>query len=410
MIGRHIFQVLIVASITLLACQDDSGPGSLADHESVLLISLDGFVFDYMKATATPGMDSMALQGVLADALVPVFPSKTFPNHYSQVTGLYPENHGIISNRIFDSVFQEYFSLDALSVRDGRWYGGEPIWVTAKKQGLRTATMFWPGSDAEIAGYRPDEYFAFNGAVSNRARVQQVMDWLNAGSQRPHFISLYFELVDQKGHIFGPHSAEVSKAVAEIDLLLLELWNEINTQSLQHKVNIILVSDHGMTEVSRDKIIFLDDYIDLNQVEVVNWSPVLELIPLQGQESQIFGQLEAAHPQLSVYQKQDIPDIWHYGKHYRVTPIVALANSGWSISSRSFFESNPNAFTGGTHGYHPDVAAMRGIFLATGPGFASGVTIDAVENIHLYELMCHLLDLTPAPNNGLLSTWDQALR
>ncbi len=394
------------------SCEDESNESTgsqRGDHQSVLLISLDGFAFDYRGKAFTPALDSMVNNGATAQALIPVFPSKTFPNHYTQVTGLYPEDHGIIGNRMYDPEFNEYFSLTEPSVRDGKWYGGEPIWVTCQRQGLTSATMFWPGSDAEIAGSRPDDYFVFNGAVTYQARVQQVLDWMERDMARPHFISLYFEAVDQAGHGNGPDHPQVIEAIEAMDALLNELFQGIVNLGLQEFINIIIVSDHGMTEIGRERVIFLDDYLDLNQVEVVNWSPLLELIPLTGEEESVYQSLAGQHPNWQVFRKQDLPEHWHYQDHKRVTPVLALADLDWSISSRSFFQSTPGAFEGGNHGYDPQEAAMGGIFMASGPGFRQGVEIEAVENVHLYELMCFLLDIEPALNDGDLTVWEDVL-
>lgn len=402
----RVFQSSILILSMCLGCKEPAVESvNVGDHQSLLLISLDGFTFDYRAKAHTPALDSLAVVGVNAHSLIPVFPSKTFPNHYTQVTGLYPEHHGIIGNNMFDEDFQEYFSLSDPSVREGKWYGGEPIWATCQRQGLTSATMFWPGSDAEIAGRRPDFYFVFNGATGDDARVQQILDWMALGDARPHFMSLYFEAVDQAGHAFGPDSQQVIAAIESMDRLLHELFRGILQLGLEELVNIVVVSDHGMTEISPLKVIFLDDYLDLDRVEVVNWSPLLELIPQPGEEEAIYQSLTDQHPKWQVYRKGELPVDWHFNDHHRITPLMALADLGWSITTRSYWESHPGAFTGGNHGYDHMEAAMGGIFMASGPQFLEGVTMEAVESIHLYELMCFLLDIEPAANDGDLMVW-----
>jgi len=387
--------------------------GLEADHQPILLlISIDGFAFDYFDKAETPTFDSLIDVGVKAEALIPVFPSKTFPNHYTQVTGLYPENHGITSNRMYDVAFDQYFSIGAESTTtgDGKWYQGEPIWVTARNQGLTTATMFWPGSDAEIKGVRPNYYFPYNGAIAPEDRIEQVLMWMQVGRFRPQLITLYFEQVDQVGHLHGPNSPAVESAIRAVDGYLEKLMQSITLLGFADQVNIIIVSDHGMATKSRERMIFLDDYIDLAMVEVVNWSPVAELIPVSGKEAELYDQLVEVHPHLQVYRKGALPKRWHFNHHPRITPIVAVADVGWSIGSREYFKAHPKAYKGGTHGYDPAAPAMQGIFIATGPSFQSGVNIGAVEAVHLYELMCALLGLHPAENDGKLDVWDGVLK
>lgn len=382
---------------------------NLDPGQTLLLISWDGFAFDYQEKAFTPNLDSLVAHGVKAQALEPVFPTKTFPNHYTQVTGLYPENHGIISNRMYDPSFKEFFSIGDASARDGKWYGGEPIWVTAQKQGLKSATMFWPGSDAEINGYYPTFYYPFNGAVSAQARVKQVLDWMGMAQERPQLITLYFESIDKAGHNDGPDSQKIVDEIENLDQLLGDLLDGIRDMGIIGKINVILISDHGMTSVSREKVIFLDDYIDLSQFEVVNWSPVMELIPISGSGDAEVATLQNAHPNLMVYTSETLPEVLHFKHNPRITPIVGIADIGWSVSSREYFLQNPEAYSGGAHGYLPFEEAMKGIFISCGPAFKSGARLGAVSSIHLYELMCFILGIIPEENNGRLDVWKEAL-
>jgi len=403
---------LIVLGKSCETLKDLQGDLDSSDTDSILLlISIDGLPAYYLDRNLTPTLDSLAAIGVAAEALTPVFPSKTFPNHYTQVTGLYPVNHGIVSNRMYDQDRDRYFTIGSgsSSVQDGSWYQGEPIWVTASKQGLVSATMFWPGSAAEINGTRPDYYFAYNGSVPEADRIRQVLEWMALTDKRPNLITLYFERVDQAGHQYGPESTAVGEAIRLIDQQLNDLMMGIKVLQLEDKVDIILVSDHGMSAMGRDRMIFLDDYISLEDTEVLNWSPVLELLPEQGQELEIFHQLSGAHPKLRVYHKSEFPPNWHLIDHPRVAPVVAIAAPGWSVSSRAYFEDHPETYQGGNHGYDHLNPEMQGIFLASGPGFLSGSRLPPVSSVHLYQLMCHLLNLTPADNDGDLAVWREIL-
>ena len=380
-----------------------------AEDPLVLLISLDGFRYDYLDYANTPVFDSLVSTGVKANSFIPVFPTKTFPNHYTQVTGLYPENHGIVSNRMFDGDFNEYFEIGSNSTSDGKWYGGEPIWVTANKHHLVTATMFWPGSDAEICSDRPTYYHRFNSQIPESDRIAQIVDWLGSSKNRPHLLTLYIELVDAVGHVHGPDSQEMVNAIVTIDRYLGLLMDSIYKLGLTHKLNLVIVSDHGMTEISRDRVIFLDDYIDTKTVEIISWSPILEIIPASNQENEIFRQLAGTHENLNVYTKTDPNKRWHFSQHKRIAPIIAVADVGWSITSSDYFYQHPRAFTGGTHGYDPKEPSMHGIFIASGPSFKQNIRSGSIESIHLYELLCHLLSIAPASNDGTLDIWQHLL-
>jgi predicted AlkP superfamily pyrophosphatase or phosphodiesterase len=226
----------------------------------------------------------------------------------------------------------------------------------------------------------------------------------------PNLITLYFEQVDHAGHLQGPNSGAVEEAVAAIDEHLNSLIKGISKLGAIDKLNIIVVSDHGMAQMSRDRVIFIDEYISLDQVEVVNWSPVLEITPEAGAEQLVFDQLKGAHKNLQVYRKGNTPAYWHFDKNPRITPIVGVADPGWSVSSKAYFGEHPNAYTGGAHGYDPLTPSMQGIFIAAGPGFLPGTRIGPVGSIHLYQLLCELLEITPAPNDGNPEVWDNILQ
>ncbi len=384
------------------------GPRSTGDAElppTVLLVSLDGFRWDYPALYETPTLDSIAARGVHAEALVPVFPTKTFPNHYTQVTGLYPEHHGIVANTMHDPRMDASFSLgNQEAIEDPRWWGGEPLWVTAEEQGQIAATYFWPGSEAPIGGVRPTYWKTYDGDVSGEARVRQVLDWLDLPpGERPTFITLYLSRVDHAGHVHGPRSDEVAEAVREVDTLLGRLLDGLAARGLTDEVNLIVTSDHGMTPTSPERVVMLDEYVDLANVEIVAYSPVLMLYAEAGQEEDVIENLRRA-PHLTVYRKENVPEVFHFADHPRVPPIIAIADEGWSITTRGYYAENPERFDGGGHGYDHRLTSMHGIFYARGPAFTNGKTVAPFSSVHLYDLIAHLLGLDPAPNDGSLDS------
>ncbi len=369
---------------------------------TVILISIDGFRHDYLDKATAPNLQRLAQNGVRAQGMIPAFPSKTFPNHYTIVTGLYPEHHGIVSNTMYDPELDARFRIaDRAAVEDSRWWGGEPLWVTAQQQGRISATYFWVGSETEIRGVRPAYWKRYEHDTPNAARVAQVLAWLDLPkSQRPTLITLYFSMIDDVGHEFGPDSPELIKAVGEIDAVIGELVHGLEARDIFKRVNLIVVSDHGMAATSAERVIYLDDYLDLQQVEVIDWTPVLALLPRPGQEEAVYQKLKGAHPHLQVYRKAEIPERFHFRRHRRIMPIMGLADDGWTISAHG----RRRGPRGGDHGYDNLLPSMRATFLAHGPAFKSRLRVAPFQNIHVYNLVCEILQLRPAPNDGSLDS------
>jgi ectonucleotide pyrophosphatase/phosphodiesterase family protein 5 len=403
-------QFFFASSIFLLffffssSCNKNVAP-EITLEDTVLLISLDGFRYDYLDLVETPGFDELTQSGVQAEGLIPVFPSKTFPNHYSQVTGLHPDNHGLIANTMYDPSDDTWFRIGqgSTSVLESKWYGGEPIWVTAEKQNMIAATYFWPGSEAEIKDTRPSYYEVYNGSIPNADRIKQVLKWLDLpADKRPQLITLYMNDTDNAGHATGPGTEVVKSAVQALDEQIQLLITGLKERNLFNQVNIIIVSDHGMSQLSRERVIFLDDYIDLDDVEMVDWSPISMIIPNEGKEEVVYSALKDQHPHMRVYKKGEIPAYLNFNDNRLIPPLVCIADDGWSITNRDVYNDRPNSFQGGTHGYDFTAKSMQGVFIASGPAFKENYQGEAFQNIHLYERMCNILGLTPAINDGTL--------
>ena len=373
-----------------------------ASDQTVILIGLDGFRADYLQKFHPPTLSRLAADGVRAESLTPSFPTLTFPNFYTLATGLRPENHGIINNSMFDPAFGEKFALGTPAVQDGKWWGGEPIWVTAEKQGLRSACMFWPGSEAEIAGIRPTEWRKFTYDLSARDRVEQVLRWLALPpDQRPRLITLYFHEPDTAGHRHGVDSPETAEAVRLVDDAIATLLEGIRAQGREHDVNLIIVSDHGMTAVSPDRTIALSDLIDLDTVQVDFTGALAGLHPLKGSAADLVKTLAAKQKSFQVYRREDLPERFHFRAHRRIPPVILLADEGWTIirTPRSV-KAMAGFFQRGAHGFDPALPSMAGIFLAWGPAFRKSTSLPPFANIQVYNLICEILGLSSAPNDG----------
>ncbi|MBI3504459.1 MAG: alkaline phosphatase family protein [Proteobacteria bacterium] len=400
----------LAAAIAASACPS-SLPSTPAPHRAphrapvVVLVSLDAFRWDYLQRPAAVNLRALAARGVHAERLVPSFPSKTFPNHYTLVTGLYPEHHGIVANVMADSALGRFATGADPAVRDGRWFGGEPIWVTAEKQHVRTAPDFWPGSEAKIDGVRPTWYTPFDATTSRADRVRRALARLAMPADRaPRLVTLYLNDVDDASHAVGPFGARTDSAIAQVDSAVGALVDGIDRLHLTDVVDLVVVSDHGMAPVAPERTIFLDDYVAMDSLEVIDWTPVAAIAPRPGREAYVYARLSTANPHLAIYRKRDVPARLHFDSNPRITPIVGIAEEGWSISTHERASHAGSAGAGGAHGYDNQLASMGALFVAAGPAFRRGVTVPPFQNIHVYPVLAKLLGVTPARTDGSLDS------
>lgn len=394
--------LLAVGLPSVFAQPPTAPPTDLAP--TVILISFDGWRWDYRQRVPMPNLERLIARGVRAEYLIPSFPSKTFPNHYTLVTGLHPGRHGIVANNIWDAATGRSFSLsNRKEVQDAMWWGGEPIWVTAQRAGQRAAAMFWPGSEAPIGGVHPTYWTPFDATSPPSERVAKVLGWLDLpAAERPTFLTLYFEETDTAGHA-GPDLPALDAALRKSDRWLGELMAGLEQRRLLDHVNLVVVSDHGMSSTSLDRVVVLDDYISLDDVRVVDINPTLGLYPKPGKEEAVYRALRKAHPRLHVYRRRQTPKHWHYRDHPRIPPIVGVVDEGWQVLTRATVERMKQRGVGqvsGQHGYDPRVRSMRTAFVAAGPAFREGVVVKPFESVSVYNVLARVLGLTPAPNDG----------
>jgi predicted AlkP superfamily pyrophosphatase or phosphodiesterase len=416
-VGRLLFVVSLLAAG--VAGAQPAAPASSAPPPSritdlaptVVLISLDGMRHDYPEKRRMPNLERLIAGGVRA-TLVPVFPTETFPNHYTQVTGLYAEHHGIVRNTIHDPATGKEFRMgDQASVVESMWWGGEPIWVTAIKQGQRASACFWPGSEAEIAGHRPTHYLTFDNTLGADERIACVLDGLaRPAAERPTFFTLYFSDLDSVGHVYGPDSPEILATLDRMDAALGRLIAGLEALGVFDRVNLLIVADHGMTATPIDKVIYLDDLLDPGDAHVVAGGPLLSVRSRSGRDEAIYQALAGAKGPFRVFRREEVPLRLGYRGHPRITPIVALADEGHTFRTRAFVEARRATWNQGGHGFDPAFESMHALFAGHGPAFRRGVRAEPFEAVHLYELMCRMLGLTPAPNDGSLEEVHGLLR
>lgn len=362
------------------------------NHMTNIIVSLDGFRWDYCEWYDTPFFDFIAENGVNS-ALIPSFPSKTFPNHYTIATGLYPDHHGLVANNFYDSVNDEHFSLGNINTKlNPDYYGGEPIWITAKKNKLHTAVLYWPGSDVKICGMYPDIYYKYDSKprLTFEERINKALE-LVKGDNRPDLLMIYFDQPDTYGHQYGPYGKHTRKAVSDMDAQLKRLYEGIVTAGLRDKVNLIITSDHGMTPVFPQNLVKASKYIKKEWIKFIEGNLPANIYVKEGYADSICNALKDV-PHIKTYKKEDMPSYLNYGTHRRCGDVIVIPELGWV-----FGDYEPNS--PGAHGYDPSNLDMHAFFRAIGPAFRH-VKFPHFENINIYPLLCHLLKIEPAANDG----------
>lgn len=387
----------------------NNGPNNAAqiNKHYVVLVSLDGFRFDYPRKYGATHLLAIGARGASApEGMIPAYPSVTFPNHYTLVTGLYPEHHGIVDNTFYDPARKQTYSFrDADTVTDGSWYGGIPLWSLAEQQGMRSACFFWPGSEAKIAGERPSFYLHF-GDYADEKRIDQVVAWLKLPPlQRPHFITLYYADVDHQGHLHGPDSEQVSDAVKHVDGLVGDLERKLN--ALHLPIDLIVVADHGMARTQGDWIT-LDRYANLSHMKTIG---SLLYPDTEADANRAYQQLKAAHAGFLVYRRARVPAELHFNSNPREGDPVVIPQGPYLIRAHAAPLDSAGFTLIGQHGYNPfDMISMRAIFFAEGPDIQPGTRLKSFENVNVFPMIVNILGLTSPKVDGSPNVLSIALR
>lgn len=398
--------ILVLSVLILSSCKSNSTLASSTlttnSKESlkkpyVILISLDGFRWDYIERFAPPHLSNFIKNGVKATSLIPSFPSKTFPNHYTIATGMYPDNHGILGNSFYSNEKKLTYSIrNREMVEDGSFYGGSPIWVHADKADMVSASYFFVGSEANIQGLRPTYYYQYDGTIKNDVRVTQALNWLTLPvKKRPHIITMYFSDMDDTGHRFGPNNdEELKKALFDLDKNLGDLFKGAAKTGLP--INIIIVSDHGMANVPSTHFIPIEDIKNDSLYTYIDNGAIINIHPKKNIKTEaIIQYLKSKENKFKVYKTENTPGFEYSPKNKDWGTVQIISDIGYYFSTNKRIEAmknNPKAIFG-VHGYDPKYKDMHGIFYANGPAFKKGHIIPSVKNIHIYPLMCKILGL-----------------
>lgn len=387
-------------TLAVAACATAAAPNQTvetAQAPNVILIAIDGFRADYLERGATPVLARLAAEGAWGP-MKPSFPSVTFPNHYTLVTGLHPDRHGIVGNTMVDAELGRFSLGNKQAVTDRRWWDqGEPIWVSAERQGVRTATMFWPGSEAAIRGVRPSYWTEFDQSMPGDARVDQVLAWLRLPSdQRPVLTTLYFDIVDTMGHHHGPDSPHTLEAMRSVDASIGRLIEGLKTQGQYEDTILVVVSDHGMAATSPQRVTVLDDIIDPEAVQIVSGGPVSFLNPAAGREAEVEQALLGSRPHLDCWRRSEIPQRLTLGANPRVSAIVCLSEPGWLLTTRDRAVTK----AGGAHGYDNAAPEMQAVFIAHGPGVVAGRQLKDLDSVDVQPFLARLLGVSAPQGDG----------
>ncbi|KAK8148367.1 hypothetical protein G3M48_010344 [Beauveria asiatica] len=392
---------------------------------TTLVVSLDGFRADFLSRGLTPNLNALVKAGISPRYMLPSFPSVTFPNHYTLATGLYPEAHGVVGNTFWDPELEaEFYYTDPNRSLDPKWWGGEPFWATAEKQGVRSAIHMWPGSEAHILNIEPSVMDKYNGDEKLDNKVTRIMEFLDMPGKedestdpehwRPQLIAAYVPDVDADGHKYGPNSTEIRSTIQAVDTMMGNIFQGLKARNLTDIVNVVVVSDHGMATTDRTRLLQLEDLVDTSKIEHIDGWPLMGLRPKNPKDTQSLydGLKEKANTtsSIEVYMRDvDMPERYHFSKNERIAPLWIVPKTGWAIVQKHEFDLATAAddevyHPRGLHGYDHEHPLMRAIFIARGPAFPhpANSRVQPFQNIELYNLLCDSVGITPQPNNGTL--------
>jgi predicted AlkP superfamily pyrophosphatase or phosphodiesterase len=383
----------LIFMISLYFCS----PNDRNEQPYLVVLSLDGFRWDYCDIYNTPNLNKIRTTGVKAEYLQSSYPTVTFPNHYSMATGWYPDRHGVVNNTFYDSVLRDTFALsNRAAVSNPEYWGGEPVWITAEMQNLNSAILFWPGSEAPIKGIHADFWKVYDGKMSYPQRIDTVIRWLQLPEKiRPHLVMFYFSEPDHSGHTHSPENEHTGMVVERLDSLVGVFIDKLDRLPVGRKINLIITSDHGMATVSPEKTVFLSDYLPAHWVEKQFVGAFTHLYTYREYRDSVVQALQNV-PNISVFKKENLPSRLHYGTHPRTGDIVIMPDCGWLISSSRQLPVTLK----GAHGYDNECSDMHAIFFADGPAFKQGYSQPPFKNVDLYNLMTAVLNIEPATNDG----------
>ncbi|KAM9316385.1 bis(5'-adenosyl)-triphosphatase ENPP4 [Gastrophryne carolinensis] len=392
-----VFLLILAHGLALSSGEESS------NTPKIILVSFDGFRADYLLNYSLPNLQEFISDGVFVKEVENIFITKTFPNHYTIVTGLYAESHGIVANSMFDSSTNQTFALSNITSKTNPvwWNEATPIWVSNQRAGRKSGSAMWPGSDVRIQNTTTSDFLPYNSSVPFSERVDKIISWFTRPKEPINFATLYFEEPDKSGHLFGPNNKEnMTNVLNAVDANIGYLVSKLKEAKLWDTVNVIITSDHGMAQCSRDRLIVLDECIGRGNYTLVDFTPVAAVLPAQSQAvKDVYKLLKKCSNYTKVFLKEEIPDRFHYKHNSRIQPIILVAHEGWTI-----VQNRSAKIPLGNHGYDNSLPSMHPFLAAHGPAFHKNYRMKTMSSVDVYPMMCHILGLQPEANNGSLSS------
>ena len=387
------------ASLPSTPAADPAAPVSRVQPDSVVLISIDGLAVSALGQGHSPHLDRLAAAGVQARWMTPSYPTVTFPNHYTLVTGLRPDRHGIVHNQMEDPALGRFELKDLEAVRSpGWWADALPIWLQAERAGLRTATLSYPGGEVAIDGQQARQWHPYDESLSPQQRAQMMLRWLEQ-PDRPQLLAAYFEHVDKAGHSHGPNSAQYAQAIRLVDAAVGTLVEGLRQRDQLRHINLVIVSDHGMAEVPNGNTVATEDMIPPELAHPVSVGQVIGFAPTAGNDAAAAQQLVGKHEHYDCWRREQLPPRWQFGSHRRIPAIICQMHEGWDANTRAVLAKRRPGIRG-SHGYDNALPSMRAPFIAIGPAFRQHTVIAPINNVDVYPLLGQLLHIELPGNDG----------
>ncbi|PPQ92830.1 hypothetical protein CVT25_004318 [Psilocybe cyanescens] len=418
--------------------------GTAQFKRTVLIVSIDGLRADYLDRGLTPHLLDLSKKGLRAKSMKPIFPTLTFPNHWALMTGLHAESHGIVANNFWDPVTGEEFHYNRISSAwISSWWLGEPMWETAEKAGV-TAANLMPGPPQTTSGASSTYFVPWKDKVPLGDKLDQILDWIDLPlDKRPQLIMAYEPSLDQAGHATGPYSKRVNQTLVQVDLFAKNLHDSIAARNLTEIVDIVFVSDHGMTDTSHPEPVYMDDILGEEGVAAISHEDGWPSMGLRfHQHTNVSKHLDALlqasdkNPEkFQVYTHETMPERYHFANNERIAPVYVVPKIGYILTTHA---EGDTGMSKGNHGYDNEAPSMQAMFVAHGPfsiqakaqhqrrsriahlsaraseGWHStsddAYVMKSFQNVEIYNLVMKLLGINnPSNNNGTVGFWDQYL-
>ncbi|KAH8114406.1 Phosphodiest-domain-containing protein [Phellopilus nigrolimitatus] len=369
---------------------------------TVLIVSIDGLRADYLDRGLTPHLLDISKKGLRAKFMKPIFP----PSSHFNRTGLYAESHGIVANNFWDPYTDTEFHYNKEnSTWNPAWWFGEPMWETTGRASLISANLMWPGPPRTSSGASPTYFVPWKDKVPLSKKLDQIMQWIDMPlEERPQLIMAYEPSLDQAGHLTGPNSALVNKTLQYVDTFAKDLHTQLVARNLTEIVDVVFVSDHGMTDTSHPELVYLDDILGEEGYSFIEhedgWPSKGFRFSSKCNATHYLDILQSAAAQnpekFEVFTHQSMPEQYHFADNYRIAPVYVVPKMGYALTTR---KEGDDGLSKGNHGYDNNEPSMRAMFVAHGP-FSTNV-----KDVNIKRSTTSIFSRSPKLNSPMKPGW-----